>query len=185
MKKIFFKILLIFTIIFSVAGNSTADNKNYVDIDVSSMKQGVTVYFHFDKQGNVVDNYVKHGNLPTVKYIAPNDGIIDVAIFHLGFTEWKNSTGRLYYTIKADEHISNASGRAYVKSTSFFGPTYYDESFNHYFNQKSTGFSKSLKSKVYVGNETKVRVGFKNVKMRAVADKFAYLTDSSSIVEKK
>lgn len=70
----------------------TFEQTVYYDIDVSSIPQ------------------------PT----ATADGELEWAEFHLGFNHWNDDTGRLYFTISADEPMSKVTGNAYVKSTSIF-----------------------------------------------------------------
>ena len=75
----------------------TFEQTVYYDIDVSSIPQ------------------------PT----ATADGELEWAEFHLGFNHWNDDTGRLYFTISADEPMSKVTGNAYcsgaLSSDSFSG----------------------------------------------------------------
>lgn len=112
------------------------------------------------------------------------DGVLEIAAFHLGFNDWNDDTGRLYYTISADEPMSSITGNAYVKSTSILFPkSYYSDSFTGSLHG-SLNTSRTLKDNVNTGDETKVRVGFSGVVLTTTAGEKGYFSDTSQVVDR-
>lgn len=109
------------------------------------------------------------------------DGVIDWAIFHLGF----NFDGTLYFTIQSDEPLERVSGNAYVKSTSILNPTtYYDKPFSIGLGG-STATSRFLTQRMsFNGNDSSVRVGFKNVVITAISGDSVAMPNNSKVVKK-
>ena len=115
------------TIVLAKNEEGTFEQTVYYDIDVSSNPQ------------------------PT----ATADGELEWAEFHLGFNHWNDDTGRLYFTISADEPMSKVTGNAYVKSTSIFSskPFYSDTFKKKLYGSMKT--SRTLKENVDTGDEKK------------------------------
>lgn len=102
----------------------------------------------------------------------PGDGVLEYAVFHIGFNNWKNTTGDLYYTITCDELLKTVAGTAYVKEKNLLFPeTYYEDKWYDTLNPATTTATRILKSNIYVGNVTEVKVGFKNVTFTTLADR--------------
>lgn len=116
--------------------------------------------------------------------MATADGELEWAAFHLGFNDWNDDTGRLYFSISADEPMSKVTGNAYVESTSILFPTsYYSDSFNKPLNG-SMNTSRTLQDDVDTGDEDKVRVGFSSVVLTTVANEKGYFSNTSQVVER-
>lgn len=109
------------------------------------------------------------------------DGVIDWAVFHLGFKDW-NDDGDLYYTITADEPLSYIQGYVYIKSTDILFPkTYLGRSFsNELWGSQNT--SRFLSQNVDVGGDSSVRVGFSGVTITAISGDTASIPNNSKVV---
>lgn len=193
MKKII-KNLFLFGVIASVfvtpmnafassANKSDIAETQEITITPEQLVEGVTVLIVFNDDGSwsqfVYDN---EATIPVPAATA--DGELEWAKFHLGFKDWNNDTGDLYFTVSADEAMSKISGTAYVESTSWLFPkSYYDSSFSEKL-YSSYNTSRTLATDVDTEDETEVRVGFRNVILSTIAGDSGAFSNSSQIVER-
>lgn len=125
-------------------------------------------------------------DIATENLVAPYDytvdGVIEFAAFHLGF----KFDGTLYFTIESDEPLKSVTGSAYVKSTSILNPiTYYDKPFSiELYGSMAT--SRFLTQGIsFNGNDSSVRVGFKNVVITAIGGDSVAMPNNSKVVKKR
>ncbi len=161
---------------------STQSSQNFElqDIELSSDKlaDGVSVVMNIDDNGNV-SQQVYCGDFESQREVkATADGVLEWAIFHLGFNDWNEDTGRLYFTIEADEPITYVVGNAYVKSTSLISSIYY---YNDVINDnmyKQFKGTRVVCENVDTGSADKVRVGFSNLSFGTIASYGSFANDS-------
>lgn len=132
-----------------------------------------TYIIYKDKNGDAVITDYDSEIMPYLDY-EPGDGVLEYAVFHLGFKNWTSSstTGDLYYTLTADERIKTVAGTAYVEHPNLLvsliqGP-YYKDSWYHSIPGGSTYISKTLKDDIDVGNINEV--SFASLAITAGAD---------------
>lgn len=167
MKKII-GILLATVLIFSIPCTAfAAENEQHIEADelvvtVGQLKDGITVLITINKDGTFTQCiYDDISSIP--QPAATADGELEWAVFHLGFNNWTDTTNSLYFTVSADEPMSKVYGTAYVDATSLLFPkSYYNSSFTKYLGSAFTA-TRTLASNIDVGDETEVRIGFKNV----------------------
>lgn len=156
-----------------------------VEVTAGQLADGVTIVLTKNEEGifeQTVYYDIDFSSIP--QPTATADGELEWAVFHLGFNNWNDDTGRLYFTISADEPMSKVTGNAYVKSTSWLFPeTFYSDSFSKKLSG-SMNTSRTLKEKVDTGDEEKVRVGFSSVVLLTTADEKGYFSDTSQVVER-
>lgn len=193
LKKIIISTLSAVTIMFGTfapAMPSMAAENQFIEIDdievtAEQLADGVTVVLSKTEDGTfeqAVYYDTDFGSIP--QPMATADGELEWAAFHLGFNDWNADTGRLYFTISADEPMSKVTGNAYVKSTSVLFPaTYYSDSFNKKLNG-SMNTSRTLQEDVDTGDEDKVRVGFSGVILVTVAGEKGYFSNASQVVDR-
>lgn len=156
-----------------------------IEVTPEQLIDGVTVVLVKNNDGTFEQIVYSDTDFAAVPQPAATaDGVLEWAAFHLGFNNWNNDTGRLYFTISADEPMKKVTGNAYVKSTSILFPTtYYSDSFN-----KSLGGSMNTSRVLYenvdTGDEDRVRVGFSNVVLLTVADEYGYFSNTSQVVDR-
>lgn len=163
-----------------------------IEVSIDQLSDGVTVLLTRNEDGTFDQTVFYDDVVFSEDIIADNvnqtrataDGVLEWATFHVGFNNWNNDTGRLYYTVSADEPMYNITGSAYVKSTSILFPTtYYSSSFSSLLYGYTTA-SRVLDDDVDTGDEDKVRVGFSSVTMNTVAGETAYFGSGSQVVER-
>ena len=193
MNKLIKKILVLSFSIILLLPNSTSNavelntfdiNEVEVSLDQFSESDGITIYVTFDQKGNVTkkETFTGHISIPQTKNTA--DGVLEWAIFHLGFKDWTTDNGDLYYTATCDEPMYSASCNAYVKSTNILFPSvYYNGNFSNLM-YSSANTSRAITYNINTDNEETVRVGFKNVVIITVADEYAYIPDASALVDR-
>lgn len=175
---------------FAPATSAMAAEEQFIeieDIEVTpdQLADGVTVVLVKTEDGTFEQTVYYNTDLASIPQTMDTaDGELEWAAFHLGFNNWNNDTGRLYFTISADEPMSKVTGNAYVKSTSILNPqTFYSDSFDKNLNG-SMNTSRTLKEKVDTGDEEKVRVGFSSVVLVTVADEKGYFSNASQVVKR-
>lgn len=192
-KKLVVSTLTALTIVLSMiapyvqvfAEESPVTEIEDIEVTPEQLIDGVTVVLVKNNDGTFEQVVYSDTDFAAVPQPAATaDGVLEWAAFHLGFNNWNNDTGRLYFTISADEPMKKVTGNAYVKSTSILFPTtYYSDSFN-----KSLGgsmnTSRVLHENVDTGDEDRVRVGFSNVVLLTVADEYGYFSNTSQVVDR-
>lgn len=156
---------------------------NEIEVTSSQLSDGITVLITRNSDNTYTQSiYTNPADVPVV--IDTADGIIDWAKFHLGFKDWTNYSNELYFTVTSDEPLKRITGNAYVKSTSVWGPTYFDEDFDENLNG-SSNTGRQLSSGVDTEDDTKVRVGFKNVWLMSISGDYCVFENDSIIVERE
>ena len=193
LKKILISTLSAAAIMFGTFAPTTsimaAENQviEIDDIEVTSeqLSDGVTVVLTKNEDGTFEQTVSCDTDIASIPQpMATADGELEWAAFHLGFNDWNDDTGRLYFTISADEPMSKVKGNAYVQSTSILFPaTYYSDSFDEALGG-SMNTSCTLKDNVDTGDEDKVRVGFSSVVLTTVANEKGYFSNTSQVVER-
>lgn len=170
--------------IFAQDNEITKENQEYVNQEENTyLNDGPTFILIRNNKDeyeciNIEDTAIEDLAVPYDYYV---DGVIDWAIFHLGF----NFDGTLYFTIQSDEPLKSVSGNAYVKSTSLLNPvTYYDRHFSIDL-KGSTAASRFLTQRMsFNGNDSSVRVGFKDVIITAISGDAVAMPNNSKVVRK-
>ena len=165
-----------------VEAYETADHQE-ISAAADQSDGGITVVIIFNDDGTYEQTV--YSNLSSVSVPAATaDGELEWAIFHLGFKDWNDDTGDLYFTVSADEPMWKISGTAYVRSTSILFPSYY---YNDPFSENlysSYNSSRILATDIDTEDETEVRVGFKNVILYTIAGDTATFSNASQIVSR-
>ena len=192
-RKIVISMLSAVTIMFGTFAPTTsvmAARSQYIELDdievtPEQMADGMTIVLIKNEDGTFEQRVCYDTDFESIPQpMAAADGELEWASFHLGFNDWNDDTGRLYFTIAADEPMSKVTGNAYVKSTSFLRPkTFYSDSFDKKLNG-SMNTSRTLKDNVDTGDVEKVRVGFSNVVLVTIADEKGYFSNTSQVVER-
>lgn len=155
------------------------------EVTLEQLTNGVTIVLSRNEDGTF-DQTTYYGDdaLYVPQIAATADGVLEWAKFHLGFVDWNDDTGRLYYTISADEPMSYISGNAYVRSTSILFPEdFFNQSFSsNLYGSMNTG--RTLHDDVDTGDEEKVRIGFSGVTLTTVAGEKGSFSNSSQVVER-
>ena len=146
-----------------------------------------TYILYKNENGKAVIEEYNEEIMPLLDY-TPGDGVLEYAVFHLGFKNWTSTTGDLYYTLTADEFIKTVAGTAYVKNTSVLytiinGP-YYEDSWYHTISGGSRNITRALKDDINVGDEEEVKVGFESVTITTVGGRGGSFSNNSKIVQK-
>lgn len=193
LKKILLSTLCAVAIMFGTLAPATstmAAESQVIEIDdievtPEQLSDGVTVVLTKNEDGTFEQTIFYDTDLAGIPQpMATSDGELEWAIFHLGFNDWNDDTGRLYFTISADEPMSTVAGNAYVKSTSILFPTtYYSNSFSKSL-YGSMNTSRTLKDDVDTGDKDKVRVGFSGVVLTTVAGETGYFSNTSQVVKR-
>lgn len=193
LKKILLSTLCAVAIMFgtfapatsTMAAESQVIEIGDIEVTPEQLSDGVTVVLTKNEDGTFEQTIFYDTDLAAIPQpMATSDGELEWAIFHLGFNDWNDDTGRLYFTISADEPMSTVAGNAYVKSTSILFPTtYYSNSFSKSL-YGSMNTSRTLKDDVDTGDEDKVRVGFSGVVLTTVAGETGYFSNTSQVVER-
>ncbi len=193
LKKIIISTLSAVAIMFGTLAPATstmAVESQVIEIDdievtPEQLSDGVTVVLTKNEDGTFEQTVYYDTDIASIPQpMATADGELEWAVFHLGFNDWNDDTGRLYFTISADEPMSKVTGNAYVKSTSYLFPTtYYSDSFNKKLNG-SMNTSRTLQDDVDTGDAGKVRVGFSGVVLVTVANEKGYFSNTSQVVER-
>ena len=169
----------------TMAAESQSIEIDDIEVTPEQLSDGVTVVLTKNNDG-AFEQTVYYDTDPASipQPMATADGELEWAKFHLGFVDWNDDTGRLYFTISADEPMSKVTGNAYVESTSILFPeTYYSDSFNKKLNG-SMNTSRTLQEDVNTGDEEKVRVGFSSVILSTVAGEKGYFSNTSQVVSR-
>lgn len=192
LKKVFTTILATCTLISSVptfAANTEGLNESEIQEAINNfsasidVEDGATFIAYKNTNNDVVIGEYTPEITKSLSY-TPGDGVLEYAVFHLGFNNWTNSTGSLYYTITADEYLKTVAGTAYVKeNTALFPDTYYEDKWYTTLNPATTTATRTLAS-VNVGSATKVKVGFKNVTFTTLKGEGGSFTNQSKVVYK-
>lgn len=143
---------------------------------------GPTVVFVRNDDGALDYKLVSTNNQigSVIPYDYMVDGVIDWAIFHLGF----NFDGTLYFTVESDEPLYKVSGNAYVKSTSILSPqTFYNNRFSVLL-EGSTSTSRFLSQRINCNGESSVRVGFNDVIITSISGDSIAMANNSKVVKK-
>lgn len=154
-----------------------------INVTPEQLSDGVTVLLTFNDDGTYNQSvYTDESAVPVPTATA--DGELEWATFHLGFKDWNNDTGDLYFTVSADEAMRKVRGDAYVKSTGvLFSTYYYDDSFSEsLYSPYNT--SRTFATDIDTEDETKVRVGFKNVILYTTAGDTGSFSNFSQIVSR-
>lgn len=169
----------------TMAAESQVIEIDDIEVTPEQLSDGVTVVLTKNEDGTFEQTVFYDTNIASIPQpMATADGILEWAAFHLGFNDWNDDTGRLYFSISADEPMSKVTGNAYVKSTSILFPaTYYSDSFDKELNG-SMNTGRTLRDNVDTGDEDKVRVGFSSVVLTTVADEKGYFSNTSQVVER-
>ena len=74
-----------------------------VHVTPEQLSDGVTVVLTKNEDGTFEQTIFYDTDLAAIPQpMATSDGELEWAIFHLGFNDWNDDTGRLYFTISAD-----------------------------------------------------------------------------------
>lgn len=161
------------------------DSLSEIVVSFDQLKDGVTVLVYKNVDGlfeRIVGNC--ESSKRAIKEIQTRDtadGILDWAVFHVGFVDWNDNTGRLYLYVSADEPMNNIYGYAYVKHYMFPSTYYYNSFFSEYL-YGYTNQTRVLCEDVDTGNTSHVIVGFRGVYMYTVAGDRADFTDGAQLV---
>lgn len=190
-RKILISALSALTVMLGAITPATsvmAADSQFIELDdieatINQLADGVTVVLTKTADGTFEQNiYYDTFSIPRPRATA--DGVLEWAEFHLGFNDWNDDTGRLYFTISADEPMYGVSGSAYVKSTSVLHPaTFYSDTFDKYLNG-SMNTSRTLYEDLYTEDEEKVRVGFSGVVLVTLAGDKGNFSNASQIVNR-
>ncbi|MBA4688179.1 MAG: hypothetical protein H2184_13570 [Candidatus Galacturonibacter soehngenii] len=199
LKKRFFSVCLSLAISSAIAMPSVTVNAaseqpiqvEDITATINQLTDGITIVLTKNEDDTFNQKVYYNTLMPqsitttsNLKPMATADGVLEWAVFHLGFKNWNDDTGDLYYTISADEPMYSVSGDAYVKSTSILFPkSFYKDSFSSRL-YSSTNTSRTLETDVDTEDEKKVRVGFSNVVLETIAGEYGYFANSSQIVER-
>ncbi len=166
------------------AGNQSVEIGD-VEVTKEQLEDGVTIVLAKNEEGTFEQTVYYDIDVSSIPQpTATADGELEWAEFHLGFNHWNDDTGRLYFTISADEPMSKVTGNAYVKSTSIFSskPFYSDMFKKKLYGSMKT--SRTLKENVDTGDEKKVRIGFSSVVLLTTANQKGYFSDTSQVVKR-
>lgn len=190
MKKKFLAPIVTIVLLFSFSLNTFAqedvtNSANTIEqiSDDQLSDDGISILIIRNDDGSYRSSEVSADQLMISPCSEGVDGVIDWAVFHLGFKDW-NDDGDLYFTVSADEPLSNVSGYVYVKSTSIFSPTtYYGNSFSRNL-LGSSNTSRFLSQNIDVNGDSSVRVGFTGVTIVALSGDAAAIPNNSKVVYK-
>lgn len=168
----------------TLASSEKIQNSSQININVTldELKDGITVLLRFNSDGTCTETvFDKLDDVPQLTKVS--DGKLEWAVFHLGFRNWSGKRGDLYYDIEADEALDRVRGRAYVKSVSVFGSTYYNDSFSKNLSGSHRS-SSTIKEDINVGNSKEVLVGYSGVTFTTKAGAGGSFQSKSKIVKK-
>lgn len=187
MKKNILSIIIsmILIICFSVNVYAQEQGEDVTDMNplqsVIDENDGITIVFVRENDESYSSYEIDSETNFYRTYSEGIDGVIDWAVFHLGFKDW-NDDGDLYYTITADEPLKYIRGNVYIKSTNVLFPkTYLSRSFSHNL-YGSSNTSRFLSQNVDVGGDSSVRVGFSGVTITAISGDTASIPNNSKVV---
>ncbi len=193
MNKIWKQIIVIILIIMLDLNNNSlvvfandkkvdTDNMIEFELSVEDLKNGVSVVMFKNDNGDI-SSYVCEDITMLPMNCSVDDGSVELAILHVGFREWSDNQGSLYFTFECDEATSKLQGNFYVKKTGFSSGTYWSgaNSYNMFGCHTTTRY---IKQHIDVGNATSVIVGFNSVTFETVQGETGWFSNSSQMVNK-
>ena len=150
--------------------------------DINDLKDGVSVVMQKDENGNTY-SYVCEDPSQIPMMCSYDDGSIEMAILHLGFKNWNDNKGSLYFSFESDEATASLQGNFYVKTTGWFPDTYWSGS-NSYNMFGCFSTTRYIKQGIDVGDSTEVRVGFSSVTFETIYGETGWFSNSAQNVYK-
>lgn len=161
----------------------TAESGWEFEVTPEELQTGITVVVTRDSEGNYVSaKYDDASQVPMPCLDNLEDGLIEIAIMHVGVRNWSGSKCSIYLTYECDEPTKSLGGNFYLKKPGLIAaPTYWsgDVSFNM-FNCTST--TRYVKQNIEIGDATRIKVGYKNVTFIATSGDDGYFADGDKIV---
>lgn len=153
-----------------------------ITVTPEELSDGITIFITRNSDGTYNQTVYDDASVIPVP-MATADGVLEWAEFHVGFKDWTNYAGDLYFTVKADEPMLKISGKAYVSPLNALLKDYHNKEFSSNL-YSSYNTSRTLAEDVDTGDATRVKVGFKTVILWTSTGDEGAFENASKIVER-